>query len=278
MLTRCTRVLDFDGSVPAQTAHGLPAPEVIVDCTDLGPAARLWASAAQRAEVRRRLQPAQRSCPTFIGSGDFHHISALLLEQFGEPLTVVVFDHHPDWERLPPRYGCGAWINRALELPQVRQILHVGAGSGDLNFPAAFTGNRAAVREGRLRLLTWSELASDPDAGFAAALARINPGSVYVSVDKDCLRSAFALTNWEEGKLELDFLLRCLQRIRTAHDIAGFDVTGEYSPVHIRSRFKAWCARFDHPRDYTASNREPNEILRLNAATNLRILREVIGR
>lgn len=272
MLRPGARVLDFDGGVTAQLKCGLPAPGCIVDLGDVGCDARLWANAAQRERIRASLCPEDSARVTFIGSGDYHFVSALLLEQFRTPLSVVVFDHHPDWERLPPRYGCGAWINRALEHPTVQCILHVGAGSTDLDFPARLTGNRAAVRSGRLRLVPAADLGSDPVSHFQAALAALPTGPVYLSVDKDCLRAAHALTNWEEGRLELEPLLACLAVLRATRDLVGADITGDYSPPEFRSRFKAWCARWDHPADYTAHGHSPEEIARVNAATNARLL------
>ena len=273
MLLPGARILDFDGSVTGQLACGLPPPARIVDLRDVGQEARLWASGAQRDYIRQCLQPADRHRPTFIGSGDYHYVSALLLETMAEqPVTVIVFDHHPDWERLPPRYGCGAWVNRALELPGVQQVLHVGAGSADLKYPAAWTGNRAAVRAGRLRLLTAAALGREPDGRFAAALAAVPTPRVYVSVDKDCLRAAGALTNWEEGNLELEFLLRALRAIVETRTVVGLDITGDYSPIEIRSAWKSWCSRLDHPANYSARGRGAGEIARLNAETNAAIL------
>ena len=49
------------------------------------------------------------------GSGDFHHLSALLVRRIPTPLTLVSFDNHPDWDIRPPRWCCGSWINRALD-------------------------------------------------------------------------------------------------------------------------------------------------------------------
>ena len=60
------------------------------------------------------------------GSGDFHHLTGLWLRSTREPVTLVSFDNHPDWDVRPPRWCCGGWINRALELPHVRQVGDLG--------------------------------------------------------------------------------------------------------------------------------------------------------
>ena len=55
------------------------------------------------------------------GSGDFHHLSALWIRRVKRPLMVISFDNHPDWDIRPPKWCCGGWVNRALELPHVKR-------------------------------------------------------------------------------------------------------------------------------------------------------------
>ena len=281
------RILDLDGSVARQSEFLRDARAVTVDLSDPGPAARLWADRAQADAIRRRLDPAQKDWITFLGSGDYHYVSSLLLEQFDEPLTVVVFDHHPDWDTLPPRYGCGAWVSRALERKNVAQVLLVGMASDDLAFPSIVTGNLRGVRSGRIvplpyeaprRLIwpfdpiPWRELKADPAAVFNRAVDHLPTRAIYVSIDKDCLAAEHALTNWEEGRLGLDTLLSFLRILRQKCEIAGLDVTGECSSIPIPSRWKSWCSRIDHPKHSSARNRSPDEIAQVNGATNQRIL------
>ena len=47
------------------------------------------------------------------GSGDFHYLSALWVRRLNEPVVLISFDNHPDWDVRPPKWGCGGWINRA---------------------------------------------------------------------------------------------------------------------------------------------------------------------
>jgi hypothetical protein len=287
MLSRRVRLLNFDDSVTRQPDFPDLGAATTVDLTGLGPAARLWADRGQADAIRRALDPALRDTITFLGSGDYHYVSALLLEQFREPLSLVVFDHHPDWDRLPPRHGCGAWVSRALEQQNVEQILLVGNASADLAFPSIVTGSAGAMRSGRVlqlpfeapargiwpwRNLPWRELKVDPERVFAAALEQLPRRQVYVSIDKDCLTASSALTNWEEGRLPLELLLSFLRRLRERCEIVGLDVTGEYSTGPIPDRWKAWCSDFDHPADYSARGHLPEEIARRNGQTNQRIL------
>lgn len=287
MPARRVRLLDLDGSVARQPNFPARVGAATVDLTAIGPAARLWADREQAAAIRRALAPELREAITFLGSGDYHYVSALLLEQFREPVTLVVFDHHPDWDRLPPRHGCGAWVSRALEQPNVAQVVLVGNASADLAFPSVLTGDWRAVRTGRILQLPyaaprrgiwpwtdlpWQELQGDPARVFGDMVERLACRRVYVSIDKDCLAAPFALTNWEEGRLTLDLLLSFLRTLREKCEIVGLDVTGEYSTGPIPGCWKAWCSGFDHPRDYSARGHPPGEIDRVNGRTNQRIV------
>jgi hypothetical protein len=287
MLSRHVRILNFDDSVARQPDFPARTAATTVDLTALGPAARLWADRDQAAAIRRALDPALKDAITFLGSGDYHYVSALLLEQFAEPVTVVVFDHHPDWDRLPPRHGCGAWVSRALEQENVAQVVLAGNASADLAFPAILTGQWRAVRAGRIlqlpfaaprggmgpwSRLPWRELQGDPAGVFGGVIDRLACRRVYVSIDKDCLTAPFALTNWEEGRLTLDLLLSFLRTLREKCEIVGLDVTGEHSAGTIPGRWKSWCSGFDHPRDFSARGRTPEEIARVNGRTNQRIV------
>lgn len=281
------RVLDLDGSVLRQTEVVSAFNPSVISLREVGARARLWANAAQAASIRNALDPASRDAITLFGSGDYHYVSALLLEQFRDALSVIVFDHHPDWDRLPPRRGCGAWVSRALELKPVKQILLVGNASDDLILPSALTGNLEGVRNGRLAMLPYEienssrwpwrgrtppMLKEDPIAVFEAALQRLPTTDVYVSIDKDCLTSRYALTNWEEGRLTLELLLALLAKVREHRNIVGLDITGEYTAETIPSPWKSWCSRIDHPRYPTAHGHSAEEIDRVNGLTNRRLL------
>jgi hypothetical protein len=287
MLSDHVRILNFDDSVVRQSAFLAPFATSTVDLTGMGPAARLWASRAQIDVIRASLDPACRSYITLLGSGDYHYVSSLLVEQFEEPLTLVVFDHHPDWDMLPPRYGCGAWINRVVEQNSVHQVVLVGNASKDLTFPSIMTGNLRSVRAKRVLMLPyevparqiwpfanipWHELRDDPHTAFSNVIDRLSCRRVYVSIDKDCLTASCALTNWEEGRLTLELLLSLLRTLKQKCEIVGLDIAGDYSPVTIPSGWKSWCSTLDHPKEFSARGRPLAEITQVNGRTNRRII------
>jgi hypothetical protein len=104
---------------------GLPT----VDARNWGPKLRFSAPPRLLAEFYREYQPRLLSPFLLYGSGDFHYLTALWLRRVAEPVTLVSFDNHPDWDVRPPKWGCGGWVNRALELPNVKHFAVWGCGN-----------------------------------------------------------------------------------------------------------------------------------------------------
>src|ERR1700760_970589 len=100
---------------------------------------------------------------TLFGSGDFHHLSAIWTRQFTEPFTLVSFDNHPDWDIRPPQWSCGAWINRALELPALNRGSVWGLGDFECWWPGQIFGNRRAERSGQLEVHPWADDRSEQE-------------------------------------------------------------------------------------------------------------------
>src|SRR4051812_9546809 len=180
----------------------------MLDARDWGP--RLRFSGPPRLIEEFFRDYGKRVTPFLVyGSGDFHHLSALWIRQLAEPFVLVSFDNHPDWDVRPPRWACGGWVNRALELPPVKKISVWGCGNFECWWPAQFFGNRRAEKQGRLEIHVWGEqrpkrrgaifLASWRE-DFERFVADLNGADVYVTIDLDCLRGSDAVTNWENGK------------------------------------------------------------------------------
>lgn len=283
------RLLDLDGSLPDQPALAQRIGEAqVIGLRDLGDELRLWASPAALARFRQRLEqagPPPGSGPevTFIGSGDYHHLAATLIGRAATPLSVIHFDNHPDWVRLPPAWHCGSWVNRVLEMPDVARVVTVGPCSDDLVWPQLKGGNLAALKIGRLQIwpwrhapsrmlggppLVWHNLGDDANwtERFSVILEDLPTLAVWVSIDKDVLAPENAATNWDQGQMPLSALIQALRQVGHHRHIVGIDVCGEYSPARFSSPFKRLSAWLDHPRATT----QP-ELWR-NAATNSRLL------
>lgn len=305
MLEPNIRILDFDASLTAQRNLLSSYPHQIIPLADLAPFVRLWMNRRTSLAVLERIGKARQGCVTFIGSGDFHHISSLLLSRFTEPISLINFDFHPDWDILSPRLSCGAWINQALRRKNILKCVLIGVSSDDISSPGLYSANLGAFKNERLEIypyahedstvflrqvpenkslrlgkkllstrISWEELREKNLEDFFPSLIKSLPTKkVYVSIDKDCLRPEFALTNWEGGKLSLDELLLMLRAIRDNLDIVGLDIVGDYSRILVSGWLKNLISRWDHPKEVKAQKSPPQELIRVNESTNLKIMR-----
>lgn len=303
MLDDSLRILNFDDSVVKQQKLISSRNTQILDLKDIGPSARIWLDKQTKDRIQERIRPSSKSSVTFLGSGDFHHITSLLVEQFQEPISVIIFDHHPDWDILPPRIGCGSWVNRVLDRKNVLKVVLMGVSSEDISSFWVQTGNLNSLKSDRveiypyahnptkvllknipqnisfqtkkglfLREIFWNELKNNDLPGFfTKIIKRLPEKKVYVSIDKDCLRSDYSLTNWEEGNLGLDELLGMLKLIRENLDIVGLDITGDYSEPKVSGKIKEISSRIDHPKDYSAKGADSGFINSVNEQTNIKI-------
>ncbi|MGH8214940.1 MAG: hypothetical protein ACREPZ_04520 [Rhodanobacteraceae bacterium] len=298
------RILHTDGSVDASalTAAVPWAAVTRVDLSDLAPRLRLWSRRKHIDAARARIAAAAdlRPSMTFLGSGDFHHLAALLIERVGQPFTVLHFDNHPDWARLAPRWHCGSWVNRVLISPNVQRVVTVGPCSDDLVDPWRKGGNLSALDSGRLVLFPWQHepsrvrrrIADGPGHEWTAGrifwrnlferkledavdlvLDAIPTDAVWITIDKDVLPEHEALTNWDQGRMPLEALLAMLRAIGARKRILGADVCGEYSPPHHVNWLKRIEARRDQPAHVMMDRRRIED----NARTDCELARAVFG-
>ena len=247
--------LDLDGAWPVDVL-GLPT----IEARTWGPKLRFSAPN----ELVEEFYSAYRERPgrfVLCGSGDFHHLTALWLRRIAEPFVLVSFDNHPDWDIRPPRWCCGNWLNRALDLDLLQKISVWGCGNFECWWPAQIFGNRRAERNGRLDVHPWSDGRPARDQSRRGAIRRDNwrakfeefavevaGGAVYVTIDLDCLRSEVATTNWENGRFDVSDVVWALQALRSRARIIGGDICGAYStPVYARWK-QRFAANFDHPK------------------------------
>jgi hypothetical protein len=195
------------------------------------------------------------------GSGDFHHLTALWIRRVAKPVIVVSFDNHPDWDMRPPKWCCGGWVNRALELSHVQRVSVWGCGNFECWWPRQFFGNRAAERAGKLSVHPWAEDRSAKDRQrrgailrenwrehFAAFAQNLGGADLYVTIDLDCLRAEEAVTNWENGRFAIIDLIWALEKLRSAARIVAGDICGGFSePVYGRWK-QRFAGEMDHPK------------------------------
>jgi len=303
MLNRDIRILDLDGSIVKQTGLTGRFHTDIVDMRSLGPKARFRLSDPTKDKIQEKLGASAKNSLTFLGSGDFHHVSNILINQYNEPISVIGFDFHPDWDILPPRLGCGSWVTETLKNNNILKFVLAGVSSDDISSLRIQTGNLASLKNDRVEIYSyshppslvmfkevprntsidiarnlfwtkiyWNELkGKDVHVIFTDIIKRIPTKSVYISIDKDCLIGDHALTNWEEGYMKLEELLSILRLIKENLDIVGADVVGDYSDIHIEGRLKSALSYLDHPRRVRANAMTDDAITRINESTNIRI-------
>ncbi len=255
---------------------GLP----IVDAREQGPELRFSAPPRLIDKFYREFE--SRLAPFLLyGSGDFHHLSALWIRRVGQPLIVVSFDNHPDWDIRPPKWCCGGWINRTLELPHVRRVSVWGCGNFECWWPRQLFGNRRAERAGRLEVHPWADQRPMKDRQRRGAILRENwrehfegfvgnldGANVYVTIDLDCLAAGEAVTNWESGRFTVVDLEWALAKLRESCRIVAGDICGAFSrPVYARWK-QRFASEMDHPK---LPQPNPEEIQRINLAALERI-------
>lgn len=247
--------LDLDG---AWEADALKFPRV--DATLWGPRLRFSAPERLIEEFAEEYVRGQARCVLY-GSGDFHHLTALWIRRTPEPLVVISFDNHPDWDLRPPRWACGGWVNRALELPHVRKISVWGCGNFECWWPAQVFGNRRAERRGTLEVHPWADdrpaqeqqrrgaiFRQSWHEEFERFVAELNGASVYVTVDLDCLRASDAITNWENGRFATEDVAWAIGKLRQGACIVAGDICGAFSASHYARRAQRFAAEWDHPK------------------------------
>jgi len=247
--------LDLDG---AWNRNALPFDSL--DAREWGPRLRF---SAPRRLIEKFYDEFDRYLAPFLlyGSGDFHHLTALWVRRNRAPIVLVSFDNHPDWDIRPPRWACGSWVNRALELPHVRKVRVWGCGNTECWWPRQIFGNRRAERGGRLQVHPWADNRSpsarkrrgsivrlDWQRRFLAFVKEIAGESVYVTIDLDCLRAEEAVTNWESGRFALADLEWALCELRNATCVVAGDICGAFSPPVYARRKQRFAAKMDHPK------------------------------
>lgn len=263
--------LNLDDACPGEP-FGLP----VVDARTWGPRLRFSAPPGVVAQFYSE-QDTNLAAPFLLyGSGDFHYLTALRLRRIAGPVAIVSFDNHPDWDVRPPKWGCGGWVNRALELSHVRRVSVWGCGNFECWWPHQIFGNRRAERAGVLEVHPWADdrpmkdrerkgaiLRDNWRARFEQFVRTVSAENVYVTIDLDCLRPEEAVTNWEAGRFTTADVEWALTRLHESSRIIAGDICGSYSKPSYTRWKQRFAAEFDHPKIQLPP---PDEISAINLA------------
>ena len=276
---------------------------------DSGRTVRLWSK--QKAldqlgrSIARNMAGAGRGAQLcFMGSGDFHHITSLLLSEVLErhqvPTTLIHFDNHPDWVKFDGGLHCGSWVNSALSNSNIQKVITVGVCSKDLRSPEWKGADLSWLKQGKLELypyehppsrvvadygsgasyiqedgaLHWKSIATIGEGNFVGhLLSRIPSEAVYITIDKDVLASDDAVTNWDQGKMRLPYLLSLITEIGSRHRIIGADVIGDYSaPSYAGNLITRVSKKIEILIDQPRVHSQPETRRNINSAANHALL------
>jgi arginase family enzyme len=191
-----------------------------IDCTDLNGTDCYCDEQAEKA-LRAKIAPYPPEGIHFIDSGNYHYLSKFWTDKIVRPFSLVVFDHHPDMQPtlFDNLMSCGCWVQSVLDTnPYIRKACIVGA-SDELV--------RAIDTAYRNRLEFYSETELSHEEGWKRFTSEHIDEPVYISVDKDVLNSASAVTNWDQGSLSLKELESLLSIIIRRQQVIGIDICGE---------------------------------------------------
>ena len=133
----------------------------------------------------------------FIDNGNYHYMTRFFIQKIPEPFDLIVFDHHTDMQAstIPGLLSCGNWLKLVL-----------------LDHPFLISISYEDIKASRL-----------PEYN------EYYP--IYISIDKDILSEAYAITNWNQGDLSLNTLMAMLKKLILHHKVFGLDLCGAADPT-----------------------------------------------
>jgi hypothetical protein len=294
-----TRALDLDGSIVRQTELLERATATVLPLASWGPRLRMGCSYQSFRRFERELarligsEADTERLLTFCGSGDFHHVSLALVRRQPQPCNLLVIDNHPDWMRGVPLLHCGTWLYHAARLPQVARIFHVG---GEVDFDNAWRwlAPWPLLRCGKIIVLSalrrfraggWRKVHHEAlrptparpvdrerlEGWLRPFSAELAARPLYVSLDKDVLGADESIVNWDSGWLTSGEVREVMRAFLSAADLAGMDVVGDWSAVHVAGLLRRALHQTEHPPLAV----DAAEATRRNQALNLLLLETV---
>ena len=190
-------------------------------------------------EIRQRISDMGEGGIHFLDSGNYHYLSKFWLEKILRPFELVVFDRHSDMQpsALLPLTSCGNWLLEVMEEHHfLKKVWLIGPPGETLRqIPAVFSE----------RLTGISEMESVREDTMDQMVAQLGQYPVYLSIDKDVLSVEESPTNWDQGSMMLETLLKWLKLLAGKAQIMGADVCGEVSENGSFMSLEASCRKND---------------------------------
>lgn len=219
-------ILDFDHTYSIQTFYKHSDYEWI-NLLDIKSANR-YCEKKSLININERFKKRKNRGITFIGNGNYHYVTYLLIREIKSPFTLVLFDNHTDMLKslFSTLISCGSWVLKALEeLPMLKKVIILGARQDLIDvIPVCYNNIVSAFSKEKIgQGIEFNKYIK----------SEISTENVYISIDKDVLEKSEAVTNWDQGNMKLSQLFKLIKCIFINKNICGMDVCGEYdySPI-----------------------------------------------
>lgn len=145
----------------------------------------------------------------FLGAGEYHHFTYMLLKKFDKTLSLIVIDKHVDYSDTYQGFiTCGSWLKDAAGLNQIVEIF-------------VLSEEKKNVHNSKIKIFSPLEY------------KKIKPHlPVYISIDKDILTKSSINTTWDQGHCQPKTLIEIVLHFTSSFEIVGADICGE-PPAHF---------------------------------------------
>ncbi|MFB6468503.1 arginase family protein [Cytobacillus sp. Hz8] len=182
----------------------------------------LYCEKASLETIEGSLNTRRQKGITFIGSGNYHYVTYLLLKEIQHPFTLILFDNHPDLgndqQEDQMLISCGSWVSHALaNIPFLEKVVIIG--------PTTIMPHQLKIP--RVSIFPFDIHHNDSKKKILSAIQSEN---VYISIDKDVLNAKEVVTNWDQGRMDTLTLIHYLEDIISKKETEGVDICGE---IHL---------------------------------------------
>lgn len=187
--------------------------------------------------IRNRFDLISRSAIHFLGNGNFHYLTLPLLQNYVQPFSLIVFDHHNDAGKLDFEgfTSCGSWINDAFQLvPSMKKVFILGDGEDN---------NKEMTQEVKDKITIIPEKELHP-LKLQLVTKLIPTKEIYLSIDRDILSPREVQTNWDQGNVSLEELIDYITILSKNHSVIGADICGDLDwDYNMSQEYKKNAAR-----------------------------------
>ena len=166
----------------------------------------------------------------FLDSGNYHYLTKFWLEKIRTPFSLLVFDNHTDMQEAAffGLLSCGSWAGEVLDACETLSHICV-AGPPRKDFQE-YKGKALEKLTGICR-----EELEEKGEELLRKFLKTDPAlPLYISIDKDILGKEDARTNWDQGELSLEQLLKWLELVFAERKVLAVDICGEDPPDTAR--------------------------------------------